>query len=96
MTQARFLGDPANSHDGPETLTALGVAFVKGEWTPVPPKVAAKLGANNHFEIDADRDGEADPGVEELREQLTQLGVKFHHKAGVEKLTALLDKATKG
>jgi hypothetical protein len=29
-----------------------------------------------------------------LRAQLDELGVKYHHKAGAEKLLALLDEAT--
>ncbi|MDM8352896.1 hypothetical protein [Brevundimonas diminuta] len=96
MAKARFIGDPNHNGDGPDELTLYGVEFVKGEWIAVPANVAAKLSGNNHFEIDANDDGAADPTVEELRAQLDQLGVKYHHKAGAEKLLALLDEATKG
>lgn len=36
------------------------------------------------------------PSVDELRAALTAKGITFHHKAGAEKLAALLAEATKG
>lgn len=89
--KARFIGDPRHDGEGPEVVTLLGLSFVKGEWTPVPGKAAAVLAKHTHFEIDADRDGEADPSVDELRAQLDAKGIRYHHKAGVAKLKALLD-----
>lgn len=90
MTRARFIGDPRYGGEGASALSLFGVDFTKGEWSPVSAAVAAKLSGNSHFEIDADGDGEADPGIAELRAKLDGLGIKYHHKAGVEKLKALL------
>lgn len=93
--RARFIGDPRNNGEGASALSFAGVEFIKDEWTPVSAALGKKLAKNDHFELDADHDGAADPTVEELRAQLDDLGVKYHHKAGPEKLLALLDEATK-
>ncbi len=93
--RARFIGDPRNNGEGASALSFAGVEFIKDQWAPVSASLAKKLKGNDHFELDADHDGVADPSVDELRGQLDDLGVKYHHKAGVEKLTALLDEATK-
>lgn len=88
--RARFIGDPRNGGEGALALSSFGVDFVKGEWTPIPAAVVAKLQGNHHFEIDTDEDGEPGPTIEELREALSARGIRFHHKAGVSKLQQLL------
>ena len=94
MPKARFIGDPRHGGQGPARMTMLDVAFVKGEWADVSAAVANRLAVNNHFEIDTDGDGEPGPTIESLRADLDSLGVKYHHKAGVERLSDLLDQAT--
>ena len=94
MTKARYIGDPRFNGQGPAEVDSCNVHFVKGEWTEVSAEAAARLVNNNHFEVDTDGDGEAGPTVEELRADCDALGIKYHHLAGVPKLTALLDAAT--
>jgi len=93
--KARFIGDPRNNGEGAPALSFGGVTFAKGEWADVPASLVAKLTGNSHFEVDANADGQADPDLDEARAQLDALGVKYHHKAGLAKLTALLDEATR-
>ncbi len=40
---------------------------------------------------DTNKPAETVPELDALRAKLTDLGIKFHHKAGAEKLQALLD-----
>ena len=40
---------------------------------------------------DTNKPAEVMPELDALRKRLTDLGIKFHHKAGAEKLQALLD-----
>ena len=40
---------------------------------------------------DTNKPAEVMPELDALRAKLTDLGIKFHHKAGAEKLQALLD-----
>lgn len=91
--RARFIGDPRNGGEGASALSFAGVAFVKGEWSDVPDAFAAKLAGNNHFEVDANEDEEADE-ITAVRAQLDELGVAYHPRLGLTKLTALLDEAT--
>lgn len=88
--KARFVGDPNDHGSGPQTVSVWGVEFVKGEWRSVS---SAQFATHSHFEFDADGDGEDDPSVGEMKEELTRLGVKFHHKAGASKLAELLAEA---
>ncbi len=91
MTQARYIGDPRHDGQGPDEVDSCNYHFVKGEWREINAAAAARLTNNNHFEVDTDDDGEAGPTVDELRARLDALGIAYHHKAGVAKLTALLD-----
>ena len=79
--RVRFIGADEPGED--EVCTVFGQDFPRGEWVEVS---SAKL--------DTDGDGEPGPSVEALRAQLDELNVKYHHKAGAEKLLALLDEAT--
>lgn len=88
--RARFIGNPLLNGEGPQSLSLFGVSFAKGEWVRVSADVRARLAINNHFEIDADNDGEPEMSVEEIKARLDELGVKYHHKAGLAKLTELL------
>lgn len=88
--RARFVGDPRHDGEGPETVNVSGFSFVKGVWTPVTAQAAAMFARSSHFEVDTDGDGKPGPTVEDLRYALTEKGVKFHHKAGIAKLQALL------
>lgn len=89
--RVRFIGDPRHGGEGPEVITILGLSFVKGEWTPVQGDAARRLTRHTHFEADADGDGEPGPTVESLRARLDDLGVGYHHKAGVKRLLELLE-----
>lgn len=94
--KALYVGNPALGGEGRNSLSLSGHVFVKGEWVEVrDADLRRRLPGNNHFEIDTDGDGDTGPTVEALRADLDALGVKYHHKAGVEKLSALLDEATK-
>lgn len=65
-----------------------------GQWFPVGEWVStqnAKLAGNPAFEVDADRDEEPDPSVDDMKAELDRRGVKYHHKAGPAKLKALLN-----
>lgn len=86
--QARFIGsdDPKEN----AVCEVYGGVFPMNEWVEVSGLAAAKLRGNPTFEVDADDDGAADPTDDELRAQLDALGVKYHHKAGTEKLKAAL------
>lgn len=86
--KARFIGDPNDNGSGPDVLTCWGVEFVKnGDWVKVKDPRFAR---HNHFEFDADEDGEADPSVDEMRAALDALGVKYHPRSGAAKLAELL------
>ncbi len=91
--RARFIGDPRNGGEGASALSFAGVEFVKGEWTDVPEAFAAKIAGHSHFEADANDDEEADE-VAAVRAHLDELGVAYHPRLGLTKLTALLDEAT--
>lgn len=95
MTRARYIGDPRHGGQGPDAVNSCNYSFVKGEWREIDAAAAERLSKNNHFELDGDDDGEADPALAEVRAQLTELGVKFHHRAGLDKLMAKLDEATR-
>lgn len=86
--RVRFIGEP----DGDRECVAYGMVFPEGEWIDIG-KEQARLATNPMFDADADGDGDVDPSVDEMRDELTALGVKFHHKAGPAKLAALLAKA---
>lgn len=86
--RVRFIGEP----DGDRECVAYGMTFPEGEWVDIG-KEQARLATNPMFEADADEDGEADPSVDEMRAELTELGVAFHPRSGARKLAALLAKA---
>jgi len=88
--KARFVGDPNDNHSGPNRVTLHGLEFEKNVWRTVDKAVFA---THSHFEFDGDEDGEDDPSVEEMKAELAELGVKFHHKAGAAKLAELLAEA---
>lgn len=104
--RARFIGDPRHGGEGPSSFPFGGVVFVKGEWlSDIPEAIAGKVRGNSHFETEetvekitppdlGDEDLEAAEKVE-LRAQLADLGVTAHHKAGLTKLRAMLEDATK-
>ena len=84
--KARFLGD------GDHTVTTVfGQDFPVDTWVET---TNAKLIGNPMFEVDVDDDGKPDPGeqptVEDLRAKLDALGVSYHPRAGVAKLSAML------
>lgn len=63
--EARFIGDPANDGDGPNTVPFRGEDFTKNLWRPVSDELGAKLKGHSHFEVrgDAlDRDGKDGKG----------------------------------
>lgn len=77
-----------------------GQRFPLMDWVEVDAATFRKLRHNQTFEADGNLDGKADQGkgqvggdVDELRAQLTALGVKFHPFAGVAKLTEKLEAA---
>ena len=99
--EARFIGDPTDRNSGPARLTTWGVDFVYNEWTPVPDGLAEKFERHSHFETRAgdgaaapEPEPEVDGDVADLRAQLDALGVEYHPRAGVKKLTELLEAAT--
>lgn len=91
MTQARYIGDPRFNGQGPDEVDSCTFHFVKGEWTEINAAAAARLANNNHFEVDTDEDGEPGPTVDDLRAECDARGISYHHKAGVPKLTELLE-----
>jgi len=104
--RARFIGDPRHGGEGPSSFPFGGVVFVKGEWlSDIPEAIAGKVRGNSHFETEetvekitpSDLDDEDLEAAEkaELRAQLADLGVTAHHKAGLTKLRAMLEDATK-
>ena len=81
-----FIG---SGEDGEDLVcTVFGQSFPLGEWVEVSN---AKLATNPAFEVDADGDDEPEFSVDELKAILTERGVKYHHKAGLEKLKALVN-----
>lgn len=88
--KARFIGDPSDGGSGPQAISVWGHDFVKGEWRTV---ANAKFARHSHFEFDGDGDGEPDPTAEAIKAELTERGVKFHHKAGPAKLAEMLAEA---
>jgi hypothetical protein len=88
--KVRFIGSGEPGED--EVCTVFEQDFPRGEWVETSNQ---KLVGNPAFETDADEDGAADLDPAALKAQLDELGVKYHHKAGPEKLLALLDEATK-
>lgn len=93
MTKARYIGDPRHDGEGPDQVESCNHAFTKGEWTEVSAEAARRLANNNHFEVDTDEDGEPGPTVEELRDQCDALGIEYHPRAGVKRLSELLAEA---
>lgn len=91
--RVRFIGDPNQGGEGPEGFSLFGLDFVKGEWTAVDAAVFAKLSGNGHFEAEEGQAPAEDAELEVMRQLLREQGVKFHHKAGRDKLQALLDEA---
>lgn len=83
--RVRFIGSGEPGED--EVCTVFGQDFPRGEWVEASNQ---KLANNPAFEVDADADGVPGPSVEELRAALDLKGVKYHHKAGPEKLAELL------
>ena len=72
--------------------TTYGQTFKVGEWVEVEGEVAERLGTNPMFDakgVAAEAAPDA-PDLGDLRAQLDALGVKYHPKAGVAKLAALL------
>lgn len=86
--RVRFIGAKEPGED--EVCTVFGQEFPRGEWVETSNQ---KLVGNPAFEVDADADGEAGPSVEELKAALDAKGIKYHHKAGPEKLAELLASA---
>lgn len=75
---------------GPEDeCVVFGQTFPRGEWVAVAGE-AKRLVGNPTFDVDADRDGEPEPTIEQMRERLELLGVKPHPKAGLKRLAELL------
>lgn len=93
MTKARYIGDPRFGGQGPAQVDSCRHTFIKGEWTDVTAEAAARLANNNHFEIDTDGDGEPGPTVEELRARCDAVGIEYHARAGVKRLSDLLAEA---
>lgn len=69
--RARFVGDPRNGGEGPESLSQYGVSFTKGIWEPVSAEVGSRLSNHTHFEVEPfngadpvafDHDGNGEPG----------------------------------
>lgn len=89
--RARFIGsgDPGENR----VCEVFGLVFELGEWVEVSGLATAKLQTNPTFEVDGDEDGEPDVSTDELKARLDMLGVKYHHKAGREKLAALVAEA---
>ena len=84
--KVRFIGSGEDGED--PVCTVFGQDFPLGEWVEVSN---AKLATNPAFEVDADGDDEPESSVDELKAILTERGVKYHHKAGLEKLKALIN-----
>jgi hypothetical protein len=84
--RVRFIGSGEPDED--EICVVFEQSFPLGEWVEVSN---AKLATNPAFEVDADGDGEPEASVDELKATLDERGVKYHHKAGLEKLKALVN-----
>jgi len=84
--RVRFIGSGEPDED--EVCVVFEQSFPLGEWVQVSN---AKLATNPAFEVDADGDGEPEASVDELKATLDERGVKYHHKAGLEKLKALVN-----
>lgn len=84
--KVRFIGSDDPTED--TICTVFGQDFARGEWVEVSN---AKLASNPAFEVDADRDDEPDPTVDEMKAELDRRGVKYHHKAGPARLKELLN-----
>lgn len=67
-----------------ECCTVFGQDFPLGVWVETDHP---KLAANPAFEVEGDV---ASDLLNDLRAECDLRGIKYHHKAGVEKLTALL------
>lgn len=88
--------------EAPDQTKAFGYEFdLKGEAVDVKePHVISKLLQNRSFKLVDVQDVEVveetekeDPTLEQLRAECEARGIKYHHKAGVEKLAALLEAA---
>lgn len=84
--KVRFIGSNDPTEDS--VCIVFGQTFPRGEWVET---ANAKLAGNPAFGVDADRDDEPDPTVEEMKAELDRRGVKYHHKAGPVKLKDLLN-----
>ena len=84
--RVRFIG--SGEPDENEACEAFGITFPLGEWVEVDN---AKLASNPAFEVDIDGDDEPDPNIDQLKAELDRRGVRYHYKAGLAKLKALLD-----
>lgn len=98
--RVRFKGEDP----GDRVCVVGGQTFPQGEWVATENR---KLANNPMFDVREaeavpaapaepaeDPEHELDDTVEDLRAQLTALGVEFHPRAGVKKLTELLEAAT--
>lgn len=84
--RVRFIGSGEPGED--EVCTVFGQDFPQGVWVETSNQ---KLVGNPAFEADADKDDEPEVSADELKAILDERGVKYHHKAGLEKLKALVN-----
>lgn len=84
--RVRFIGSGEDGEDA--VCVVFEQSFPLGEWVEVSN---AKLAANPAFEVDADGDDEPEASIDEIKATLDERGVKYHHKAGLEKLKALVN-----
>jgi hypothetical protein len=84
--RVRFIGSGEPGED--EVCTVFGQDFPLNEWVTTTHE---KLVRNPAFEADADGDDEPEVSADELKAILDERGVKYHHKAGLEKLKALVN-----
>jgi hypothetical protein len=70
-----------------EVCTVFGQDFPFGVWVETDHP---KLAHNPAFEVEGEESSVVGDLLKDLRAECDARGIKYHHKAGVEKLTALL------
>lgn len=76
-----------------DVATVHGVTFKKGEATEVKCQdVQSKLKGNSQFSFN-EATKEVDTKLEDLRQVCDRMGLEYHHRAGADKLEALIEAA---
>jgi hypothetical protein len=90
--RVRFKGEMgADGEMLSKPCTVFGQAFPVGQWVDVEGRAAQKLPGNPMFEAEeSEPEDQSGPTIEELRAELDAREVKYHPRAGVQKLQALL------